>query len=73
MAQLSRAMRRIDAARLCALLLALPLALFVAAYGVAASSSQPNAESVITAATFVAVAGAGFLYAWRLGAGGLVD
>jgi len=45
----------------------------LAAYGVGAASSQPTIGGVVVAAAFLAIAITGFLYAWRLGAGGTLD
>jgi hypothetical protein len=45
----------------------------VAGYVVGAASSQPTIGGVVAAAAFLAIAGTGFLYAWRLGAGGTFE
>jgi hypothetical protein len=45
----------------------------LAAYLVGVVSSQPTLEGAVSAAGFVAIAGTGILYAWRLGAGGTLD
>ncbi len=45
----------------------------LAGYGVGAASSQPTIGGVVSAAAFLAIAITGFLYAWRLGAGGTLD
>jgi hypothetical protein len=45
----------------------------VAGYVVGAASSQPTIGGVVGAAAFLAIAGTGFLYAWRLGAGGTFE
>jgi len=42
-------------------------------YGVAVASSQATPGGVVSALALVAIAGSGLLYAWRLGAGGIVD
>ena len=42
-------------------------------YAVGAVSSQPTVGGVVAAAAFLAIAGTGFLYAWRLGAGGTLE
>jgi hypothetical protein len=53
--------------------LGLAIVLMVAAYGFAAVESRATAAGVVAALAAVAIAGYGLLYAWRLGAGGLVD
>jgi NADH:ubiquinone oxidoreductase subunit 3 (subunit A) len=45
----------------------------VAGYVVVAVSSQPSIEGVVSAVVFLAIAATGFLYAWRLGAGGTLE
>ena len=45
----------------------------LAAYGVGAVSSEPTTGGVVSAVAFFAIAGTGFLYAWRLGAGGILE
>jgi NADH:ubiquinone oxidoreductase subunit 3 (subunit A) len=45
--------------------------LLLGAYAVAVVSVRPTLEEVLSAVGFVAIAVTGFLYAWRLGAGGL--
>jgi len=47
--------------------------LTVAGYALDLTSTPATNEGVAAAAALVAVAGSGLLYAWRLGAGGLVD
>jgi len=42
-------------------------------YAVAVVSSQATPGGVVSALALVAIAGSGLLYAWRLGAGGIVD
>jgi len=41
----------------------------LAAYAVGAVSAQATIGGVVAAVGFLAIAGTGFLYAWRLGAG----
>jgi hypothetical protein len=53
--------------------LGLAVLLPVAAYALDLTSTQAKTEGVAAAAALVAVAGCGLLYAWRLGAGGLVE
>jgi hypothetical protein len=53
--------------------LALTVLLALAAYGFDLISTPATTEGVAAAAALVAVAGCGLLYAWRLGAGGLVE
>jgi hypothetical protein len=45
----------------------------LAGYVVGAVSSPPSVEGVVSAVAFLAIAGTGFLYAWRLGAGGTLE
>ncbi|MDQ6719805.1 MAG: hypothetical protein M3003_03280 [Candidatus Dormibacteraeota bacterium] len=47
--------------------------LMVAAYAFGAIESGVTLGGVTAAAAAVIIAGSGLLYAWRLGAGGLVD
>jgi hypothetical protein len=51
----------------------LATALVLAAYVVSVATSQPKVGGAVAAVSLVAIAGAGLLYAWRLGAGGLVE
>jgi hypothetical protein len=53
--------------------LGLAVLLPVAAYAFDLTSTPATTEGVVAAAALVAVAGCGLLYAWRLGAGGLVE
>ena len=48
-------------------------AALIAAYVVTVFASQATAAGVVAALALLAIAGAGLLYAWRLGAGGLVE
>jgi hypothetical protein len=43
------------------------------AYAVGAGTSEPTIEGVAAAVGFFAIAITGFLYAWRLGAGGTLE
>ena len=47
--------------------------LLLAAYALAAATVQPTPGGVVSALALLAIAGSGLLYAWRLGAGGLVE
>ncbi len=47
--------------------------LMIAAYGFDLTSRPATTEGVASALALVVLAGAGLLYAWRLGAGGLVE
>jgi len=73
MATLSRALRRWDPIRVAAAVLSLAILLLLAAYGYAAVTVQPTLSALAPAAALVGIAGSGLLYAWRLGAGGIVD
>jgi hypothetical protein len=73
MTQLSRWLARYELVRSAAFWLALaPLAL-VGAYAFASFYSKPTPGGVAAAAALVAVAAAGFAYAWRAGVGGPAD
>src|SRR5882762_1446291 len=74
MATLSRASRRWDLMRLAAVSLGVAVLTLLLSYAVAvATSSQATSGGVISALALLAIAGSGFLYAWRPGAGGIVD
>jgi hypothetical protein len=73
MTTLSRALRRWDTIRLAAASLSLGVATLLVGYGVAAANSQATPGGVVSALALLAIAGSGLLYAWRLGAGGIVD
>jgi hypothetical protein len=73
MATLSRALGRRDPIRVAAVFAGLALLLLLAAYGYAAATVQPTPGAVAAAVALVGIAGSGLLYAWRLGAGGIVD
>lgn len=45
----------------------------LAAFAVGAVSAQPTIGGVVAAVAFLAIAVTGFLYAWRLGAGGTLE
>jgi hypothetical protein len=59
--------------RIAAATLGLALLLLLAAYGYGLATSQATPGAVISAVALVGIAGSGLLYAWRLGAGGIVD
>ena len=73
MAALSRALARWDLLRVAAAALGLAFLLLVAAYGVSLTVAQVTPGAVVSAVALVGIAGSGLLYAWRLGAGGIVD
>jgi NADH:ubiquinone oxidoreductase subunit 3 (subunit A) len=74
MATLSRALRRWDLTRLAAVSLGVAVLTLLLSYAVAvATSSQATSGGVISALALLAIAGSGLLYAWRPGAGGIVD
>jgi hypothetical protein len=64
---------RFEPLRVAAVSLGLAFVLLVAAHGFAAIESRPTAEGVVAALVGLAIAACGLLYAWRLGAGGIVD
>jgi hypothetical protein len=51
----------------------LAFVLMLAAYVLGVVESRVTLGGVVAALAAVAIAGSGLLYAWRLGAGGLVD
>ena len=53
--------------------LGLAMVLLLAAYVVGVQPSQVTLGGVVAAVALVGIAGSGLLYAWRLGAGGIVD
>jgi hypothetical protein len=65
MAVLSRALRRRDPIRLAAAELGIAWLALLAAFAFAAVTVQPSLGSVVAALAAAAIAGAGFLYAWR--------
>ena len=70
---MSRALRRQDLTRVAAASLGVAVLTLLVGYGVAVASSQATPGGVVSALALVAIAGSGLLYAWRLGAGGIVD
>ena len=50
--------------RVAAAVLGLAWAMLIAAFACAASTVTPDTSSIVAAAAAVAIAGAGFLYAW---------
>jgi hypothetical protein len=73
MASLSRSLARWDPLRVGLAALGLALLLLLAAYGFSLTAAQVTLGSVISAVALVGIAGSGLLYAWRPGAGGIVD
>jgi hypothetical protein len=73
MGTLSRTLRRWDPVRFAAGSTAVVCLGLLVAYAGSAVGSQPTTEGELSAVGFVAIAGTGFLYAWRLGAGGTLD
>jgi hypothetical protein len=73
MASFWRTAGRWDPIRVAAIGLGAGFAALIAAYVVTVSASQATAAGVVAALALLAIAGAGLLYAWRLGAGGLVE
>jgi hypothetical protein len=71
--QLSRAVERWDPIRVACVGFGLATALVLAAYVVSVASSQVKLGGALSALSLLAIAGSGLLYAWRLGAGGLVE
>lgn len=51
--------------RVAGAVLGLAWAMLIAAFAYAASTVTPDTSSIVAAAAAVAIAGAGFLYAWR--------
>jgi len=73
MAELSRRLRRWDPIRLAAVGSGSAAVLLLGAYALGATTVQPTVGGVVSALALLAIAGSGLLYAWRLGAGGLVE
>jgi hypothetical protein len=73
MSSFSRQLARQDPLRIAGAALGIAIVLFLAAYVFAVSSSGATTSGVLAAAGLVGIAGSGLLYAWRLGAGGVVD
>lgn len=66
-------MRRWDPVRVAATGSGATAAVLLAAYAVAGATVQPTPGGIVAALALLAIAGSGLLYAWRLGAGGLVE
>jgi len=47
--------------------------LLLGAYAFSLTVAQATSGAVVSAVALVGIAGSGLLYAWRLGAGGIVD
>ncbi|HEY1421001.1 MAG TPA: hypothetical protein VGG90_09870 [Candidatus Dormibacteraeota bacterium] len=73
MSELSRRLRRWDPLRVAVSASGVAALLLLVAYGIAAATVQPTPGGLVSALALLAIAGSGLLYAWRLGAGGLVD
>ena len=73
MASINRALRHWDLLRVAVAALGLAVLLMVAAYGFDLTSVPATPEGVGSALALIIIAGVGLLYAWRLGAGGLVE
>jgi hypothetical protein len=71
--QLSRGLSRWDPIRVACIGFGLATALVLAAYVVSVATSQLKVGGGVAAVCLVAIACAGLLYAWRLGAGGQVE
>jgi uncharacterized membrane protein YhiD involved in acid resistance len=72
-ASFERALRRWDPLRVAVVALGVALLLIVAAYGLDLISAPLTTEGVVSALALLVVAGGGLLYAWRLGAGAIVE
>jgi hypothetical protein len=73
MTALSRALASWDPVRAAAAALGIAVLLFVAAYGVSLTVASFTPGAAVAVVALVGIAGSGLLYAWRLGAGGIVD
>jgi hypothetical protein len=73
MTALSRSLARWDPIRVACAALGVAMLLLVAAYGVSLTASDATPGAVVSAVALVGIVGSGLLYAWRLGAGGIVD
>jgi hypothetical protein len=62
-----------DLPRVAASGLGFAMVLLLGAYAFGLIESHATRSGVVAAVAAVAIAGGGLLYAWRLGAGGLVD
>jgi hypothetical protein len=69
----ARTVRRWDPLRVAVVALAIAVVLPLAAYGFDLTSTPATLDGLTAAVALIAVAGSGLLYAWRLGAGGLVE
>jgi hypothetical protein len=73
MAILSRALRRWDPMRVAAASLSLALVTLLVGYVIGVAAARATPGGVVSALALLAIGGSGLLYAWRLGAGGIVD
>jgi NADH:ubiquinone oxidoreductase subunit 3 (subunit A) len=73
MAILSRALSHRDLIRVAAATLGVAVMTLLVGYVVAVANSQVTPGGLVSALALLAIAGSGLLYAWRLGAGGIVD
>src|SRR2546422_4009909 len=65
MSVLSRPLRRWPPLRVAAAVIGLAWLALIAAFAYAASSVTPDTGSIVSAVAAAAIAGVGFLYAWR--------
>jgi hypothetical protein len=70
---LSRSLARWDPVRVAAGVLGLAALLLLAAYGFGLTAAPVTIGGVLAAVALIGIAGSGLLYAWRPGAGGIVD
>lgn len=68
-----RSLARRDPLRVAGSALGLAVLLFLAAYAFGLTASPVTVGGVVAAVALIGIAGSGLLYAWRLGAGGIVD
>ena len=73
MGSFSGRLQRADPIQLASAGLGVVVALVLAAYGLGVATAAATPEGVVSALALAAIAGAGLLYAWRLGAGGSVE
>jgi hypothetical protein len=73
MRELSRRLGRWDPVRVAAAGSGVAAAILLAAYVAAGATVQPTPGGILAALALLVIAGSGLLYAWRLGAGGLVE
>ena len=59
--------------RVAAVALGLALLALLGGYVVGVAAAQATPGGVVSALALLAIGGSGLLYAWRLGAGGIVD